>query len=123
MTISKEVTTQRWVEDISRQQPQGKGSHEPAGPIDSFSSLCIQVFQQVCVIDGDNIAPQFKVGFMQLKNESTRLRLWRSELDMDLIDKALSLSSSLRKLVMDRLVDVAKLILKSEPSLGYPDVQ
>ncbi|KAL9631411.1 MAG: hypothetical protein Q9164_005911 [Protoblastenia rupestris] len=106
----QKIATKRWVEEISRQQEQGKGSQEPVGPINDFFNLCLQVFELTC--DADAMALHPNVFPVLIKNELTRLKLWRSELNMSLIDKALDLTNSLKKLVMERLLNIAQLLLK-----------
>lgn len=117
------MTTKEWVQDISRQQLRGESIREPAGPVDNLSGLCLQVFQHVWDVDGDEMALHPSLSPIRMKDEYIRLKLWRSELDMGSIDNALNLTSSLGGLVMERLRDIARLILRGESLIQQLGVQ
>ena len=111
---SPATTVRNWAELRSNAQPSFGNKHN--GPISLFYSLILQNLAILGQMEGlESITSVAKT-----QNELTRLRLWSAEVNMDLIDQALNLSGGLKTLIMQRLVDIARLILQGNRQVEGP---
>lgn len=113
---SKGVITQEWIKGIFRSKAYGRHPKKARGDIQSYFNLCLDVFTMTC--DASAMILHDDVSLVLLTNELARFKAWEFELDLNLIDQALELRVSLRGLVREQLVGIARLLLDGACKAG-----
>ena len=75
-----------------------------------LANLCLEL-----LILASNVGPAlFKLenSEARLRNELAKFRIWTSEVDLQAVDQALAFSLELERTVLQRLLDIAQLLLR-----------
>ena len=109
----KQKRTKDWALETS--EVENDNLLEVTEPVAGLYEACKKLLRQLCLHRTKKLKPE--IPSIHMRNELTRLHLWGAELDMTVVDEALGSSNRLKEVILQRLIDIAQLLLRGRSKL------